>query len=450
MIGYQDSRVSKSEIERIFSVESRWQAWLDVEVALAETQAELGIIPKEAAKAIAEAARIELLDRDEIENGFARTSHILVALVWELSRKVGEPHGGWVHWGATTQNIVTTGDLLVIRNAQSLIRKHLEDALDAMANLAERGADMPMAGRTHGQHAVPITFGVKAAGWIDEILRHLERLDQAEPRNMSVLFGGAAGTYASLGEMGPPTQAGIARRLAMTTRAVPSRAIRDASAENVCILGLIAATCSRIGREVYNLMRTEYGEVEEPVPPGMVGSSTMPQKRNPKLSQGMVGLAAEVRSTVALALESNQTEHEADATTTIMIQPAEYRAYMAAEGMLKRLVECMRGLTLKPERMLQNLQLGGGLIMAESVMLELGKHLGRQTAHDIVYEAAQECSGGDAQFADLLAETPEVARHFTREQVEALLDAKAYTGLCATMSREAAARVRERRAVVVA
>lgn len=446
MIRYQDSRVSKSEIDEIFSTESRWQAWLDVEVALAQAQAELGIIPEEAAGAIAKWARIELLDRDGIETAFARTSHILVALVWELSRKIGEPHGGWVHWGATTQNIVTTGDLLVIRKAQALIRRHLEDALDAMAELAERGADMPMAGRTHGQHAVPITFGVKPAGWIDEILRHLERLDQAEPRNMSVLFGGAAGTYASLGEMGPPTQAGIAERLGMTTRAVPSRAIRDASAENVCILGLIAATCGRIGREVYNLMRTEYGEVEEPVPDGMVGSSTMPQKRNPKLSQGIVGLAAEVRSTVALALESNQTEHEADATTTIMIQPAEQRAYAAAEGMLKRLVECMRGLTLKPERMLENLQLGGGLIMAESVMLELGKHLGRQAAHDIVYDVAQDCVRHNARFSDLLAGNPEVARHLSRGQIETLLDARAYTGLCADMAREAAARVRQRRA----
>ena len=154
-------------------MENRWQAWLDVEAALARAQAELGIIPQPAADTIARAARLELLDRARIDEGLARTGHTIVPLVWELSRVVGELHGGWVHWGATTQNITQTGDLLVLREAHRVFLRLIAGALAAMADLAERGAEMPIAGRTHGQHALPATFGYKPAVWIDELIRHV-------------------------------------------------------------------------------------------------------------------------------------------------------------------------------------------------------------------------------------------------------------------------------------
>src|SRR5436190_533036 len=271
------TRVSDAGIRALYRLENRWQAWLNVEVALAKAQAELGIIPDEAAEAIAGAARIELLDRARIDEGFVRTGHTLVPLVWELSRVVGEPHGGWVHWGATTQNITQTGDLLVLRQAHRILLRLIGEALGAMADLAERGADMPIAGRTHGQHAVPATFGYKVAVWIDELLRHVERMRQAAPRLFVAMLGGGAGTFASLGKDGPAVQAGIGKHLRMGSMSVPSRALGDHLAENICLLGMLAATCGKIGREIYTLMKTEFGEVEEPVPPGTVGSSTMPQ-----------------------------------------------------------------------------------------------------------------------------------------------------------------------------
>jgi adenylosuccinate lyase len=196
------TRVSDAGIRALYALENRWQAWLDVEVALAKAQAGLSIIPTEAADAIARAARIELMDRTRIDEGFARTGHTLVPLVWELSRVVGEPHGGWVHWGATTQNITQTGDLLVLRQAHRVFLHLIGEALSAMADLAERGAEMPIAGRTHGQHAVPATFGYKIAVWIDELLRHVERLQQAGPRLFVAMLGGGAGTFASLGKHG--------------------------------------------------------------------------------------------------------------------------------------------------------------------------------------------------------------------------------------------------------
>ncbi|HEY1797927.1 MAG TPA: lyase family protein, partial [Stellaceae bacterium] len=309
------ARVSDPGIRALYRLENRWQAWLDVEAALAHAQAELGIIPKEAAEAIAKAAHYELLDRARLDEGFARTGHTIVPLVWELSRVTGEPHGGWVHWGATTQNITQTGDLLVLRQAHAIFFKQIGEALSAAAGLAERSADMPLPGRTHGQHALPATFGYKVAIWIDELIRHVERLKQAAPRIFVAMLGGGAGTYASLGENGPKVQAVIGRRLGFGSMTVPSRVILDHLAENICLLGMLAASCGRIGREIYTLMKTEFGEVEEPVPPGTVGSSTMPQKRNPKLCQDIIAAAAEIRSVVPLALEAMQTEHEADRTT---------------------------------------------------------------------------------------------------------------------------------------
>ena len=436
------ARVSDPGVRSLYRLENRWQSWLDVEVALAMAQAELGIIPQPAADAIARAARMELLDRVRIDEGFARTGHTIVPLVWELSRIVGEPYGGWVHWGATTQNITQTGDLLVLRQAHRIFLRLIARALAAMADLAERGADMPIAGRTHGQHAVPATFGYKPAVWIDEMLRHVERLRQAAPRLFVAMLGGGAGTFASLGAQGPAVQASIGRALGMLPMHVPARTIGDHLAENICLLGLLAATCGKIAREIYTLMKTEYGEVEEPVPPGTVGSSTMPQKRNPKLCQDIIAAAAEVRGSVPLALEAMQTEHEADRTTSLIMEAAEARACIATGDMLARLVEVLKGLRLDPLRMRRNLDLGGGLIMAEAVMLDLGAAIGRQHAHDVVYDAAQAAFVEGRPFGKLLAEDPRVTAHLDSNAIEKLLDPSAYTGLCSEIARDAAARAR--------
>lgn len=439
------TRVSDPGIRALYKLENRWQAWLDVEVALAQAQADLGIIPEQAAVAISKCADISLMDRARIDEGFARTGHTLVPLVWELGQLVGEPHGGWVHWGATTQNITQTGDLLVLRQAHQIFVRLLEDLLDAMAALAEKSADMPIAARTHGQHAVPATFGLKVATWIDEILRHLERLEQAAPRIFVAMLGGAAGTYASLGDLGPAVQQGMGKKLGMSSMRVPSRSISDHLTENICILAMLAATCGKISREIYELMKTEFAEVEEPVPPGTVGSSTMPQKRNPKLCQDIIATAAGIRSQVPLALEAMQTEHEADRTTSLMMDTAESRACIATGDMLVRLIQVIQGLKLDPQRMKKNLDLSGGLILAEAVMLKLGSTLGRQHAHDVVYDAAQAAFVNNKAFGDLLSADPRVTACLDAAAIVRLMDPTEYCGLSATLAREAVKRVRERR-----
>jgi adenylosuccinate lyase len=289
---------------------------------------------------------------------------------------------------------------------------------------------------------VPATFGYKVAVWIDELLRHVERLRQAAPRIFVAMLGGGAGTFASLGSKGPEVQAAIGRLLGFGSMPVPSRALGDHLAENICILGMLAATCAKIGREIYTLMKTEFGELEEPVPAGTVGSSTMPQKRNPKLCQDIIAAAAEIRAVVPTALEAMQTEHEADRTTSLMMDSAEARACIATGEMLARLGEVMRGLRLDPTRMRRNLDLGGGLIMAEAVMLELGVAIGRQHAHDAVYDAAQAAAVQGQPFGDLLAADKRVSAHLSTPSIAALLDPTKYTGRCATMANEAATRAR--------
>ena len=436
-------RVGDPGIRDIFDEASRIQAWLDVEVALAQAQAELGIIPEYAAEEIERKARYENLDMDNIREGLARTGHPLVPMVWELDRICEGDAGGFIHWGATTQNITQTGKLLNVRRAHGVFLRQLSELLIELADLAESTKDAVLPGRTHGQHAVPATYGYKVSVWIDELCRHIERLRGCESRVFVAMLGGGAGTLGSLGEIGLTIQDGIADRLGMGSMSNPSRTISDHLAEYITILALLAATCSKIGREVYTQMKQEFGEVEEPVPEGTVGSSTMPQKRNPKLAQDIVAGAAQVRALVPLALEAMQTEHEADRTTSVMMDKALNESCILTGDILQRMVSLFAGIRVFPERMRQNLDLSGGLIMSEAIMLELGRQIGRQQAHDAVYEAAQASFIEGRPFAETLAEETDVSDRLTAEQIQALLDPTAYTGACSLFAERGAAQARE-------
>jgi adenylosuccinate lyase len=403
----------------------------------------LGVIPADAAAEITRKAKLELLDMDAIRAGLARTGHPLVPLIWELDRVCDGDFGGYVHWGATTQNITQTGHMLLLRQAHDIFLRQLATLLRQLADLAEQSKDMLLPGRTHGQHAVPATFGYKVSVWIDELCRHVERLQGCEGRVFVAMLGGGAGTLASLGKEGLATQDKMGEKLGLGSMSMPARTIGDHQAEYVCLLGLLAATSSKIGREIYTLMKQEFGEAEEPVSPGTVGSSTMPQKRNPKLSQDVVAGAAQIRALVPLALEAMQTEHEADRTTSIMINRALHEACALTGDILQRLISLFSGLQLFPKRMRQNLDLSGGLIMAEALMLELGKELGRQHAHDAVYDAAQASVTEGRPFRDLLAADPQVNSRLASEQIEALLDPAQYSGLCRYFAERGAAQARE-------
>jgi len=436
-------RIDDPGVRTLFTEAARFQSWLDVEAALAQAQGELGIIPAAAAREITRKAQLSALDLAAVRAGLAKTGHPLVPLVWELDRACEGDAGGYVHWGATTQNVTQTGQLLQVRRAHAIFLRQLATILTTLADLAERTQDAVLPGRTHGQHAVPATFGFKVAVWIDELCRHVERLRGCEGRVFVAMLGGGAGTLASLGAPGLAAQEKMAARLGLRAMPVPARTIGDHQAEYVLLLGMLAATCSKIGREIYTLMKQEFGEVEEPVPPGTVGSSTMPQKRNPKLSQDIVAAAAQIRALVPLALEAMQTEHEADRTTSIMMSRAIVQACELTGDVLQRVMALFDGLQVFPDRMRENLELSGGLIMAEALMLELGKQIGRQRAHDAVYEAAQASVTQARPFRETLADDPHVSAGLTKSQIEALLDPSQYTGLCRQFAERGAAQARE-------
>jgi adenylosuccinate lyase len=440
---YTSQSVPDPGVRALFAQDARWQAWLDVEAALARAEAELAIIPAAAAAEIAAKARLELLDRGRIAAGLKRTGHPLVPLVWELARVCEGGAGGFVHWGATTQNIVQTGDLLLLRKTHGIFLGQLAAILEAMGALATRTHDAVLPGRTHGQHAVPLTFGFKVAVWIDELCRHVERLRGAEPRVFVAMLGGAAGTFASFGPQGPAVQARMGALLGMQPMAVPARTILDHLAEYVCLLGLLSSTASKIGHEVYTLMKQEFGEVEEPVPEGAVGSSTMPQKRNPRFSQDIMAAAARVKAMVPLALDAMQVEHEADRGRALMMRDALRQACEAMGDILARLHLTMDGLTVDTVRMRRNLDLSGGLILAEALMLALGTHIGRQEAHDVIYEAAQAAATTGTPFRQLLTADGRVTRHLDAGQISRLLDPAAYSGLCSPLALAQAQRARE-------
>ena len=247
---------------------------------------------------------------------------------------------------------------------------------------------------------------------------------------------------ASVGLEGLKTQDLIAEELGISSMSMPARTIGDHLTEYITILAMLAATSSKMAREVYTMMKQEFGEVEEPVPVGAVGSSTMPQKRNPRLSQDVVAWASEVRTFVPMSLEAMQTEHEADKTTSMMINTAINRVCLLTGEIIDGLNEIFSDINLFPERMRKNLDLSGGLIMSERVMLELGKEIGRQRAHDVVYEAAQRAVNEGRAFNETLAEEKEIASLLSAEQIEDLLDPEQYTGLCAYFAEKFAEKAR--------
>src|SRR5258705_1466544 len=247
-------RIDAPGVRALFTEPARFQSWLDVEAALARAQAELGIIPEAAAREIVRKAHLSHLDLAAVREGLARTGHPLVPLVWALDRACAGDAGGYVHWGATTQNVTQTGQLLLARRAHDIFLRQLATLLLTLADLAEKTKDMLLPGRTHGQHAVPATFGFKVAVWIDELGRHVERLHGCERRVFVAMLGGGAGTLASLGEPGLATQEKMAARLGMRAMPLPARTIGDHQAEHVTLLGMLAATGSKIGPQDNTLM----------------------------------------------------------------------------------------------------------------------------------------------------------------------------------------------------
>ncbi len=417
-----------AEAKRIWSDVATLQAWLTVEAALARAQAELGVIPVDAAETIAKKADAGLFDLQRLSSDIAFAQHPLVPVLRQFEELCGEPAAGFIHWGATTQNVFDTASSLQMRQTHHLLAGHLDTAIAAFGGLALEHKAAVMPGRTHGQHALPMTFGFKLAGWIDELDRDRDRLKQRLAPSFVACMGGAIGTFAAMGGVGRKVEARMAEQLGLFPAGLPMRSSYDRVCDYISALGLLAGTVQKIAQDVVFMQRTEIGEAAEAFHIGKVGSSTMAQKRNPSTALLLTSLARMLRARVPAALEAMVRMDEGDSSATNVTDTLLPEIAIIAASIAETLARLAQGLAVHPEAMRRNLDLSNGLIASEAVMMRLTQLMGRHEAHQLLYEAAQRSQSDGVPFITSIVEHPLFAKHELPQDLARSLDASAYVG----------------------
>ncbi len=424
--------LSSSEgMSQIFSPMNTVQRMLDVEAALAKALAAEGVIPQSAVAFIVDTCVATNIDLDALARDAESAGNLAIPLVKQLTAKVAARDtdaARYVHWGATSQDVIDTGMVLQLREAMQLIMVELAELGDAFAGLAHRYRSTPLMGRTWMQHALPITFGLKAAGWLDAVLRHQDRIALLGKRIGVVQFGGASGSLASLGDQGLAVAHGLAHQLELELPSMPWHSHRDRIVDVATTLGLLTGTLGKIARDVSLQMQTEIGELSEPVAHGRGGSSTMPHKHNPVGCSAVLAAAVRVPGLVSTMLSSMVQEHERalggwQAEWDTLPQIAEL-----AGAALTQLRIVIKGLQVDDARMRANIDLTQGLVMAESVSLTLGRYIGRAAAHELVEAACAQALRTSATLHDVLLGEKRVMQHLDAEILAQLFDPAHYLG----------------------
>jgi adenylosuccinate lyase len=421
-------RYATEASRRIFCDRCRYQRWLDVEAALAVAQAELGVIPQSAAEGIKQSARVELLDLAAVRGEIRNTGHSLVGLLRVFQSVCPGKTGEYVHYGATTQDIQDTGQSLEMRDVLDELDQLLVALVGRLADLAERHAADVALGRTHAQPALPIGFGLKLASWLDELLRHTQRLAEMRPRVLVVQMFGGVGTMAGFGDQATPTLRRCAELLGLAVPAIGWHVARDRVAEYVTTLAMIAGTAGRIADEVRILSRPEFGEVEERWQHGKVASSTMPHKRNPEGCEQAVVMARLTAGLVGPALQAMSGDNERD-SRALRIEWAcvpDVSHYTLAGCQIVH--EVLSGLTVHTGRLLANVSAVRDQLASENLMLRLGEHIGKQTAHERVYELSQQARDQRRDLRELLEASNDLAGLLSAAELDAIFDPTAYLG----------------------
>ncbi len=424
---------STAEMRRVFSDENRTACYLEIEAALARVQGRLGIIPQEAAREIERKCKVENIDFAKLKATTERIGYPILGVVQQIVALCEKGLGEWCHWGATTQDITDTATIMQIRSALELVEADMEKIAAALADLARRYRDTPMAGRSNLQQAVPITFGFKAASLLAAMQRHRARLAELRPRVLVGEFAGAAGTLSSLGANGLKVQEALMVELKLGQPEIAWHTVRDRIGEVGCFLGLLTSTLGKVSMDVKLLMQTEVAEVFEPFHEGRGSSSTMPQKRNPISCLYIHSTAALVRQHVAALLEAAVADHERSTGPWEIEWIALPEIFLLASGALAQSRDLLVGLQVDAARMRTNLDMTNGAIVSEAVMMGLGPHLGRQRAHDLVYDICRIAAASGAPLVDLLAKDKEISHHVTRSELERMCDPANYLGLAGEM-----------------
>jgi 3-carboxy-cis,cis-muconate cycloisomerase len=424
---------SSDAMRHVWSDENRTQKYLDIEAALARVQGRLGLIPKEAAEEIVKHCHLDQSDMARLRQQTERIGYPILGVVSQLNLLCADKLGEYCHWGATTQDITDTATVLQIREALDLVDADLTAISAAMAALARKHRDTPMIGRSNLQQAIPVTFGYKMAGLLSAIERHRERLAQLRPRVLVGEFAGAAGTLASLENSAMETQAGLMQELGLGEPLIAWHTIRDSIAEVGAFLGLVGGTLGKLSMDVKLMMQTEVGEVYEPYFHGRGSSSTMPQKRNPISSCYIHAAISVVRQHAAALMDAMVADHERSTGPWEIEWIVLPESFCLMAGALKQSRFVLEGLEVDEARMRKNIDMTQGLVMSEAVMMGLGPYIGREYAHDLVYDICREAVKSERHLLDLLAEHPEIAKHLDRPALAKMCDPANYLGQSGVM-----------------
>ena len=422
-----DSRVfgdmfSDAAMRRIWSDENRTAQYLAVERALSAVQGRLGIIPQEAADEIVQHCDVSKVDFDRLAAKTQQIGYPIIAVVNHITSSCRDKLGEYCHWGATTQDITDTGTVLQMREALALVEQDLKDISTSLAHLARTHRDTPVIGRSNLQQATPITFGYKMASILAGIERHRERLEQLKPRVLVAEFGGASGTLSSLEKGAMETVAGLAKELDLGEPLISWHTVRDNFAEVGAFLALVGGSLGKIAMDVKLMMQTEVAEVYEPFAPGRGSSSTMPQKRNPISCLYIHANISVVRQLAASLMDAMVADHERSTGPWEIEWVAMPEIFCLISGALKQAKFILAGLEVDAAQMRRNIDLTHGLVMSEAVMMGLGPYMGREVAHDLVYDICRDALKQQRPLIELLAAHPEISKHVTRQQLEAFCD----------------------------
>lgn len=423
-------RYGMPEMRRIFEEENRVQKMLDVEAALALAHAEVGNIPRKDAERIVAAASLKHVKLERIKEIEREIKHDVMALVRALAEACG-PSGAYVHFGATSYDIVDTATALQVKEALELIERRLNDFEKVLMEKALCYKETLMMGRTHGQHALPITLGFKFAVWMREISRHIERLRQCRERVVVGKMSGAVGTQAGLGENAMRVQELVMKRLGIKAADISTQIVqRDRHAELICLLALIASSLENFATEIRELQRPEIGELAEPFEAErQVGSSTMPHKRNPETCERICGLARIIRSLTIPALEDVVTWHERDLTQSSAERFIIPEACILVDYMLYLITNIVAKLYVNKERMRQNIELTHGRAMSEAVMITLTKKgMSRQEAHELLRKLTIKSEVEKRPFEEVLLEDKFVGKKLSKKEIDEALNPRNYLG----------------------
>ena len=429
---YGDMFTSK-RMHLLFSDEARVQGWLDFEAGLARAQARLGIIPQSAADEITEKAKFASLDFRAMKQEFDRVGFPIIPLVHQFSKILSKDTARYLHWGSTTQDVIDSGMALQMRKGFVLLDEMLKELEEVLASLALRHRDTIMVGRTMQQQAAPITFGYKIAIWLAEFLRHRERLRSMRPRVLLGQVAGAVGTNATLGSQGLDVLREAMIELDLSEPAITWHVSRDNWTEVTSFLALIGASTAKIGLEVAALMRTEVAEVSEAFEPGRGASSTLPQKRNPIICQPLIAIGKMLREKASLAFDAMVQEHERGVGLMHLEWSLLPEAFVLAGGALESASKLLAGLVVNSDQMSQNINSPRGMVMAEAVMMSLASHIGRDDAHDVVYDACAKCVSEGLSLRDGLMTDPRINSKLSSAEIDALLDPSNYVGCAPAM-----------------